>query len=405
MKYSVILLVLLFTVSLLSAYSWSPWGPPNVPISKADWNIPAVLSNGSIGLNESNTWNYYTHSNLNVVDFTRYDSNSLIVLLGSGSNSDGVYFFNVNDHTFELMRWTMSPFFVKYCSSDSMFYVGGLDGLWKTPDGSQWTEVEIPGFGAVTDFAYQGSHFVVSKNEETWYSSDGGTVWNQSQTGTRRQGYRFDSEGVVYSYLKEGSYSDGIWISSDYGETWTVVIWAFNLSCIGPKFNNNLCFGCLNGTNDHLGVGMTVPGGDYITLNEGLPNLNINCMEMFDIINTPSFWVGTDNGAYFCTGFLEPIPIDDQVVNPASMMLKNYPNPFSKSTTICFNTPKNAKETRLEIYNIKGELVYSENANQQNNITWNGNSSTGIPTAAGIYLCKLVSQSKILTAKSIIRIK
>jgi hypothetical protein len=403
MKHSCFLLLVLLSVNALFAYTWSPWGPSGVPIVKAEWQIPAVLSNGHIGLYESGVWNYYTHSNLSVIDFTSYDSNRLMVLLGSGSNSDGVYFFDVNNHNFQLLRWTMNPIFVKYCTSDSRYYVGGLEGLSKTTDGTDWTEVSIPGTGTVTDFAYYGTQFVTCKNSQTWRSPDGGYTWIQSPYGSLIHGYRFNEDGVLYGIINAGTYSDGIWDSFDYGANWNVIEWTLHLSCVGPWFNNNLFFGWLNGEDSQIGVGMTVPGGDYILINMGLTNLNIRCMEIFDLINTPSFWVGTDQGAFYCTGFLTPN--DDQIVIPSPSKLINYPNPFSSSTTFVFDFPKGSRDIKLDIYNIRGEKILSKVIERDAELTWNGQNRSGTASSNGIYICKLISNGKTLATRSVLLLK
>jgi hypothetical protein len=396
MKQLFLLSAVLLIVTGLSAFTWASLGPTGVPISKADWFIPAVLSNGHIGLGESGTWTYYTHSNLSVVDFTSYDVNRLMTLLGSGSNSDGVYFFNLHDHSFQLLRWTMNPVFVKYCSEDSMYYVGGMEGLYKTTDGTDWTEVVIPGTGSVTDFAYQGNHFVAAKNGETWWSDNAGATWNQSQSGSMRHGYRFDGHNL-YAFMNANSYSDGLWLSTDYADTWSVIEWSLHVSCIGPVFGSNLSFGWLNGENSEIGVGWTVPGGDFILLNEGLPNLNIHCIDMFDLIDTPSFWVGTDDGAYYCTGFLTST--DDQVIAAKPASLRNYPNPFSKSTTIFYDLNKEIQDPRVEIFNIRGEKVFSKKVVAPGSFRWDGCG------ANGVYFCRIVSQGKTLATKAMVLIK
>jgi hypothetical protein len=393
---------MLLMLNALFAYTWSTLGPPDVPIQKADWHVPAVLSNGHIGLYESGTWNYYTYLNLNVVDFTSYDSNKLMVILGSGSNSDGVYFFDLHSHNFQLLRWEMNPVFVKYDVYNATYYVGGLEGLWSTGDGSDWTEISVPGAGSITDIAFYGMHTILSKNNEVWHTADGYS-WVQSPYASMIHGFRFDDDGVCYGIINSGTYSDGIWRSLDYGEFWSVIEYTLHLSCVGPRFGNNVTFGWLNGADLETGVGMTVPGGDYILLNDGLNNLNIHYMDTFDLINTPSFWVGTDIGAFYCTGFLTPN--DDPVAQQTPIKLKNYPNPFSTSTTFTFNMLRVNNAVKIEIYNIKGEKIVSKDVQRDADMTWNGQNTRGVSVAEGIYICKLVSNGKTLAAKSIVFLK
>lgn len=398
-----LLLLLLIFSNTLFAYEWTSYGPIATPISKADWHIPVILSNGHIGLQEGGNWFYYTYSNINVIDFTRFDANRLLVVLGSGSNSDGVYFFNLHNHSFQVQSWMMNPLFIKYCSTDSMYYVGGWEGLFKSDDGTAWTEVVVPGTGSVSDFAYQGQNFVVSKNNQTWYSSNSGITWTQSQFNDYRHGFRFMDNGSLYSIMNIGSYSDGTWKSIDQGATWDVVFWTLHLSCVGPLFNERLPFGWCNGFGQETGVGLTIAGGDYELLNDGLPNLNINCIDTFDLINTPSFWVGTDSGAFYCTGFMTEN--EDQVIPSPKVKLSNHPNPFSHSTKIEISGIITPPGSRIDIFNIRGEIVQSLETGNSTTVEWNGENEHGSQVANGIYLCRFRSGDHILATRQILKVR
>jgi hypothetical protein len=79
--------------------------------------------------------------------------------------------------------------------------------------------------------------------------------------------------------------------------------------------------------------------------------------------------------------------------------LTNYPNPFSTSTTISFNTHSASWRTEsaeIKIYNIKGQLIRQFNppAGGQkfkinNEVVWDGNDQTGRQVPSGIYFYKL----------------
>jgi hypothetical protein len=66
----------------------------------------------------------------------------------------------------------------------------------------------------------------------------------------------------------------------------------------------------------------------------------------------------------------------------------NYPNPFNPQTIISFAV-KDRTTVRLEIYNLKGQLVrtlvneWTDKGNHQ--VTWNGRDDNGNPVASGIY--------------------
>ncbi|MEA2096695.1 MAG: T9SS type A sorting domain-containing protein [Candidatus Cloacimonadota bacterium] len=77
--------------------------------------------------------------------------------------------------------------------------------------------------------------------------------------------------------------------------------------------------------------------------------------------------------------------------------LYNYPNPFNPTTTISFNlTTEYTENTKLVIYNLKGQKIKSFPINQFTNspvhqVVWNGTDSNDQPVSSGIYFYKLIS--------------
>jgi len=84
---------------------------------------------------------------------------------------------------------------------------------------------------------------------------------------------------------------------------------------------------------------------------------------------------------------------DDQNLSPTYTQLKyNYPNPFNPETQIHFSLAKDTN-VRLEIYNIKGELVKNLINQQlpsgQHHTVWNGTNSTNQAVSSGVYFYKM----------------
>jgi len=114
-------------------------------------------------------------------------------------------------------------------------YAGTFNGhitaaaqLWRTPDGTTWTQVNADGFGDLDnvavdsiavfgDYLYAGT-FNYSTGGEVWRSSDG-TTWTQVNT----DGFGEPNNSAVYSlavfgnYLYAGTYND-----STGGEIWRI---------------------------------------------------------------------------------------------------------------------------------------------------------------------------------------
>lgn len=88
--------------------------------------------------------------------------------------------------------------------------------------------------------------------------------------------------------------------------------------------------------------------------------------------------------------------IEELGIIPLAYELENaYPNPFNSSTTIKFSIPQDER-VRLEIYNIKGQLINSViDSNDMKSgtyeATWDGTDNTGNKVADGIYLAKLTT--------------
>jgi predicted outer membrane repeat protein len=99
--------------------------------------------------------------------------------------------------------------------------------------------------------------------------------------------------------------------------------------------------------------------------------------------------------------------IEDEPELPMSnRKLTNYPNPFNPTTTISFSLTTNLHENvRIEIYNVKGQLVetlsnlpITNSPNQQ--IVWNANKF-----ASGVYFYKLVVDGIAVDTKRMILLK
>ena len=120
---------------------------------------------------------------------------------------------------------------------------------------------------------------------------------------------------------------------------------------------------------------------------------------------------GMETGGYLCN-ILITDDSENETFIPVSMMISdteagenavfeqtilrgNYPNPFYSSTSISFSlNAKDAKNAKIEIYNIRGQkiksfqnLQISKSSNQQ--IVWDGKDETGKVVNSGIYFYKL----------------
>lgn len=95
----------------------------------------------------------------------------------------------------------------------------------------------------------------------------------------------------------------------------------------------------------------------------------------------------------------------DNPINPASISLNNYPNPFNPSTTISFNLPKN-DNVELSIFNVKGQkvktLLNKSLSAGTHNIRWDGKTESGKSATSGIYYCRLTNSTTSIINKMLL---
>jgi len=85
--------------------------------------------------------------------------------------------------------------------------------------------------------------------------------------------------------------------------------------------------------------------------------------------------------------------IEEITIPEITQLLGNYPNPFHSSTTISFSCHRDAEDTEISIYNIKGQKVktlISKNITAgYHEITWDGKDDNRQTVSSGIYYYKL----------------
>jgi hypothetical protein len=86
----------------------------------------------------------------------------------------------------------------------------------------------------------------------------------------------------------------------------------------------------------------------------------------------------------------------------------NFPNPFNPSTTIPVTVPA-ASDVRLAVYNILGEEIRTLHdgplAAGRHWITWDGRGQTGLPVAAGVYICRMVTAGGEVFGRKMVLLK
>ena len=81
-----------------------------------------------------------------------------------------------------------------------------------------------------------------------------------------------------------------------------------------------------------------------------------------------------------------------------TQLIGNYPNPFNPSTSVSFSVA-NPSNVRINIYNVKGQLVKNlynsfvpaNKTNQRVDVLWNGKDNKGQSVSSGVYYTKMIA--------------
>ncbi|RLC49509.1 MAG: hypothetical protein DRZ79_05875, partial [Candidatus Cloacimonadota bacterium] len=151
-------------------------------------------------------------------------------------------------------------------------------------------------------------------------------------------------------------------------------------------------------------------------IDAGTPDTTGLFLPPWDLLYNYRVWDGNDDGTAIIDigcyeyGADEYTGIDEpEIIVPTEIEMSNYPNPFNSSTTISFElSTKNAKNTKIEIYNVKGQkvktLLNEHLANGKHSVIWFGLNDDNIPVNSGIYFYK-IKVGNIKTVKRMLFLK
>ena len=180
---------------------------------------------------------------------------------------------------------------------------------------------------------------------------------------------------------------------------------------------NNLSYGEHNHSAGSLFSSTSAASADYLRLapdsaciDAGTPDITGLGLLPYDLAGNFRVWgSGIDLGCYEYGS--EPwVSVYDPVLPVLEQLLlqQNYPNPFNPSTTIQYSLPKAAR-LRLDIYNIKGQLVKtlvnSEMPAGTHSVVWNGRDMENKAVATGVYFYRISSPKEGSITKKMMLMK
>lgn len=371
MKKTIIIFCLaLFTMPCFS-YTWIPFCPDTIHAENICFGIGSwkgtICSPEGMYLWEDDLmeWSFYTYG-LPVTGAASLDPENILVAMGDGTYSDGVYSFNLQTHEFEVIEWLINPNFLIQNFNNGKYYIGSqFGGLWESEDGLIWTSVPYFDGKSCTAMVYYENHMVVtevSNIHNIYISDDSGNSWLEAAAGTPMiTDLKFSLEGDLYGAFPDFSNSSGLYTSDDWGNSWEVEFWSDNMSAVGFDAMGTVFVGWAQPPAGNEGIAIYTPGTvppNLSFLNEGLPNLNINKILMNPFMSAIAIFCCTDAGVFVCYDYM--VGVHEVKVKEASIQL--YPNPARKSDQIWIESQTIIKE--VKVYTLNGGCLSSLNWNQ-----------------------------------------
>jgi len=189
---------------------------------------------------------------------------------------------------------------------------------------------------------------------------------------------------------------DGIFKTTTGGTNWT------NTGCAGARAvlidpdNSNMIYA---GTSSGV-YSSAVGGGSWTSMSDGLNGSHVTSLG----INPGVYlFAGTDDAAMFRRSL--QVGVEEQHDGIASILLSAHPNPARSHTSFHYTTPI-LDHVQIALYDVQGRhvrtLVDAEHAAGTYCVSWNGMDANDRPVAAGIYLCRMTTDTEVNIQKIIL---
>lgn len=229
-------------------------------------------------------------------------------IFGDGTYSDGIWRSVDAGGTFSVLNYLyrVSSLAIPFWVSGHMFAgQDSIEGVWiSTDEGQTW----FPHNDSLANRFVKSVHCV--KLSDSTYVPLAGTAmgiyfctnqgfWVKSDAPGDLPGVDFDGgfESVqsVYAAIDGGSWSDGVYVSNNYGTNWMVSwYWPFMTSVLVNPLNDQVVFAADSG----YGVIMTTNGGgSWAEINNNLADLRVNDLAM-SRGDTAQLYAATCSGLY-----------------------------------------------------------------------------------------------------------
>ncbi|MCD4819798.1 MAG: T9SS type A sorting domain-containing protein [Candidatus Cloacimonetes bacterium] len=398
MKRLVISIFVIFIVNC-NAYDWVEISDFNEPVWKYfksdNYGYQVVGVDEGLYLNVGLDWEYYPRG-FRVFDIVDLDSNTILVADADGScQSAGLWEFEFETADYDIVFFTWHGVKILHCNQNYYFIAGDY---WQSFDGYDWNYYNYWDSAFIVSIAAFENNVVLSTEENIYVSDDEGITFNQiEQTIENIADLVFSSDGLLYGRTPWHFEDSIIWVSDDFGASWSELFHDSYIGRIGVDSAGKLFVGWRGYPENLSGIAYwDEQEQELVYMNSNLPNLEINRIEPFEYEGNPSVVCCTQEGIFYLTDYAKNSD-DELSLDEISLSLSNYPNPFNPQTSIIFTI---LKESRIEltIYNTKGQRIKSllkDNfAKGKYSIIWTGDDELGNSVSSGIYFYKLNVDSK-----------
>ncbi len=92
------------------SFDWISIGPDTVQVNGGiSYEKDILTISDGLLVNEEGNWIKYSNGNLPVWDIIGFGNNTLLLIMGNGSWSDGIYKFDLTNHQYEIVEWCAYP--------------------------------------------------------------------------------------------------------------------------------------------------------------------------------------------------------------------------------------------------------------------------------------------------------
>ncbi len=258
------------------------------------------------------SWTFVSHFwGLPVNCLTLWFGDTAYALVGNGSYSDGIYRSTDSGLTWDVRGWFLIPLCMCIPTYPCSLMLVGCEslGVFKSEDNCTSWELWNDGLDDLHIYALDYCMpfdsfpiFYAGTAQGLFYREwDGWTQANGIPTQLRVSSISHHKIGPLgFAAVTGGSWSDGIYKSTDFGQNWQVVDWWVYPSCVvmnpqwwEPEDTLSIFAG-------DSGLGMkrsTDCGMTWYEVNTGLENLNVNALS-YHFLDTTRLFCTTQGGLY-----------------------------------------------------------------------------------------------------------